>query len=342
VTDAEERRVRIAVDGMGGDNAPVAVVQGVLQALEDIPDLEIVLVGAPERMAAPQRTRLSVVAAADVIGMNEHPAQAVRAKPEASIPIAVRLVKEGKADAVVSAGNTGAMMASSLLILGRIRGVPRPAIATVLPTLGRPVVALDVGATADCKPEHLLAFARMGTAYARTVFGVGEPDVGLLNIGEEPEKGSALARETHELLAASELRFVGNVEGSHVLDGKLDVLVTDGFTGNVALKLMEGTAENLVGQLKDAFMSSPRGRVAGLLAKPLLHGILRRMDYQEYGGAPLLGVSGVSVIAHGRSKARAITTAVSLTHKAVAGDLIGRITEAMAQPSGTPAPGAVE
>jgi phosphate acyltransferase len=330
VTDAEERRVRIALDGMGGDKAPAEVVLGAAQALQAIPDLEILLVGDPDRMGAPSHPRLSVVETRDVIGMNEHPAQAVRAKPQASIPLAVRLVKDGRADAVVSAGNTGAMMAASLLILGRIRGVARPAIATVLPTLGRPMVALDVGATADCTPEHLLAFARMGDAYARVVFGTTDPGIGLLNIGEEAEKGNELAREAHGLLAASGLRFLGNVEGSHLLDGDVDVLVTDGFTGNVTLKVLEGTAENLIGQLKDAFMSSPRGKLAGMLAKPALHGLLRRMDYQEYGGAPLLGVSGVSVIAHGRSGARAIATALQGTHRAVAGRLIERIGEAMA------------
>lgn len=322
--------MRIALDGMGGDGAPVEVVSGAIRALDELSGLEVLLVGDPGRMGAPDRPGLVIHPATDVIGMDEHPAQAVRAKPDASIPTAVRLVKEGAADAVVSAGNTGAMMASSLLILGRVAGVKRPAIATVIPTRGRPLVCVDMGATADCKPEHLLQFAHMGVAYAEAVLDVERPTVALLNIGGEPEKGSVLAQETHALLAADErLRFVGNVEGNHLLDGDLDVMVTDGFTGNVVLKVLEGTAESLFAQVKNAFMSSARGRLAGQLARPLLHGLKKRLDYEEYGGAPLLGVTGVSIISHGRSSARAIAAAVGAAKRAVDGGLTQRIAHVM-------------
>lgn len=324
--------MRIALDGMGGDHAPAEVIQGALEALESLPDAEILLVGDPARVGVAAHPRLRVVEAADVIGMEEHPAQSVRGKPDASIPVAVRLVAQGRADAVVSAGNTGAMMAASLLVLGRLASVQRPAIATVIPTRGRPLVSLDMGATADCKPEHLSQFAHMGVAYAETVMGVADPVVGLLNIGTEAEKGSTLAREAHALLASdARLRFAGNVEGQHLLDGDLDVLVTDGFTGNVVLKVLEGTAESLFYELKDVFTSSPRGRAAGALARPLLADVRRRLDYQEYGGAPLLGVGGLSIIAHGRSRARAIAAAVSAAHRAVAGSLIRRISESLAE-----------
>ena len=333
--------MRIALDGMGGDGAPAEVVSGALRALDELSGLEILLVGDPVRMGAPDRPGLVIHPATDVIGMDEHPAQAVRAKPDASIPAAVRLVKEGVADAVVSAGNTGAMMASSLLILGRIAGVKRPAIATIIPTRGRPVVCVDMGATADCKPEHLLQFAHMGVAYAETVLGVEGPTVGLLNIGSEPEKGSVLAQEAHALMAGDgRLRFAGNIEGNHLLDGDLDVMVTDGFTGNVVLKVLEGTAESLFAQLKATFMSSARGRLAGQLAKPLLHGLKKRLDYEEYGGAPLLGVSGVSIISHGRSSARGIAAAVGAAKRAVDGGLTAKIAGAMEAEEPSPEAGA--
>lgn len=324
-----ERPVRIALDGMGGDHAPAAVASGALLALDELPSVEIVLVGDPARMDAPSRDRLTVHAASQVISMDEHPAQAVRGKRDASIPVAVRLVKEGQADAAVSAGNTGALMAASLLTLGRIKGVSRPAIATILPTRGKPLVALDMGATADCKPEHLLAFARMGAAYSEIVLGVASPRVALLNIGGEAAKGSELTRAAHAMLAASELDFAGNVEGNHLLDGELDVMVTDGFTGNIVLKVLEGTSETLLAEIKRAFMSSARGKLAGVLAQPLVASIKSQLDYEKYGGAPLMGVCGVSIVAHGRSSARAIANAVGVAARCVEGGLIERIARAM-------------
>lgn len=325
-----DRPVRIALDGMGGDLAPAATVLGALEALEVLPDAHILLVGDSELMDVPPHKRLSVVKTSEVIGMDEHPAQAVRAKPGASIPMAVRLVKEGAANAVVSAGNTGAVMAASLLILGRQRGVGRPAIATVIPTRGRPLVSLDMGATADCKAEHLLQFAHMGAAYAQVVLGVEEPRVGLLNIGEEAEKGSTLAQEAHALMVNEEaLHFAGNVEGQHLLHGDLDVLVTDGFTGNVVLKVLEGAAESLFSQLRLELQADVRGRAAGLLARPALVRLKRRLDYEEHGGAPLLGVAGVSVIAHGRSSARAIARACAAAYRAAKGSLTERIARAL-------------
>ena len=321
--------MRIALDGMGGDKAPAEIVSGAQMALDRLGGLEIVLVGDPERMRVPQRPGLTVRPVSEVIGMDEHPAQAVRGKPDASIPVGVKLVKDGDADAFVSAGNTGAMMAASFLTLGRLAGVQRPAISAVIPTRGRPLIALDMGATADCRPEHLLQFAHMGGAYAEVVLGVKRPRVGLLNIGAEPEKGSVLAQEAHELIAASGLDFAGNLEGNHLLDGDIDVLVTDGFTGNVVLKVLEGTAESLFAEIKQEFMRTTRGKAAGMLARPLLRDLKRRLDYEEYGGAPLLGVQGVSIIAHGRSGARAIANAVGAAYRAVDGALTERIAGAL-------------
>jgi phosphate acyltransferase len=329
----EGRRARVCVDAMGGDYAPREVLEGVARALEADPVLEIVLTG-PEDVIIPfaaDHERVTPHPTTQVILMDEHPASAVRSKGDSSIVVGCRLVREGHADAFFSAGSTGACMAAATLVMGRITGVARPAIATIVPTPTTPAVLLDVGANADCKPEHLVAFAHMGIAYAQTVLALSEPAVGLLNIGEEPTKGSALAIEAHSLMHASVPGFSGNVEGSEVLSGAVDVIVTDGFTGNVVLKLLEGTSSALLGQVKEAMTSSFVRRMAAGVLAPSLRSMKARLDPETYGGAPLLGVKGVCIIGHGSSQARAVTAGVGVAAQAVRGGLTERIASAVGQ-----------
>ena len=262
--------------------------------------------------------------------MGDHPATAVRSK-KSSIVVGARLVWDDRAQGFFSAGSTGAAMAAATLIMGRIKGVQRPAIATALPTVGPPVVLLDVGANADCRPEHLLQFAYMGAAYASTVLGRLNPSVALLNIGEEPTKGSQLALEAHELIAESVPAFVGNIEGRAILDGKVDVIVTDGFTGNVALKLLEGSSRVLLGQVRDAMTSSGWRKLLAAGLKPSLGRLRDRLDPDQYGGAPLLGVNGVCIIGHGSSNATAVANALRVAAQAARGDLTGQIREAVGE-----------
>lgn len=326
----EGRTVRVCVDAVGGDLAPEAVLSGVEIALGADSQLEVVLVG-PEAIVAPfadARERVQARAASQTIEMDDHPATAIRSKKDSSIMVGCALVRDGEADAFFSAGSTGACMAVATLVMGRIAGVARPAIATVLPTVTTPTILLDVGANADCKPEHLLVFAHMGRAYAQAVLSIDEPAIGLLNIGEEPTKGSALAVAGHALMEGSVPGFAGNVEGRDVLVGAVDVIVTDGFTGNVALKMLEGTAEVLLGQVKDALTSTTLARVvAGLVAGPL-RDLKDRLDPDTYGGAPLLGVRGVCIIGHGSSGSDAIAAGIGVAAQAVRGGLTERIADA--------------
>ncbi len=269
----ESRLITVAVDAVGGDFAPDEVLSGVAMALANDAGLKIVVLGPEtsfEPFASTRADRVTAVATTDDIGMDEHPATAVRSKKDSSIVVGCRLVKERQADAFFSAGSTGAAMAAATLVMGRITGVHRPAIATVLPTAGAPAVLLDVGANADCKPEYLLQFAHMGAAYAEIVLGAVHPKVALLNIGEEPTKGSQLAREAHALMAQNVRGFIGNLEGRDVLAGVADVIVTDGFTGNVALKMLEGTSKILLGQVKDAMTSRTVNKAAAAVLKPAL------------------------------------------------------------------------
>jgi glycerol-3-phosphate acyltransferase PlsX len=261
--------------------------------------------------------------------MDEHPATAVRTKKDSSIVRGCRLVREGEADGFFSAGSTGAAMAAATLIMGRIKGVQRPAIATVLPSVGEPTVLLDAGANADCKPEHLVQFAHMGVAYAATVLEKARPRVALLNIGEEPSKGSQLAQEAHALMAEQVPGFIGNVEGRDLLTGFADVVVTDGFTGNVALKLLEGTSKVLMGQVKDAMTSSAVRKAAASVLAPALRELKAQLDPDAYGGAPLLGVAGVCIIGHGSSNATAVKNAIEVAARAIQGDLTGRVADAV-------------
>ena len=251
----------------------------------------------------------------------------MRGKPGSSLVASVRAVAAGEADAVVSAGNTGAMLAAGLLELRRLPGVMRPAIAVPIPTERGPSVLIDAGANADARPEHLLQFATMGAVFAEDILGIANPEVRLLSIGEEPEKGNALALEAHALLAGSDLRFAGNVESRDLLEGAADVVVTDGFTGNVSLKLMEGTIKTLLDALRDEIEATPRGKLGGLLVRPAARALRRRLDPDTYGGAYLLGLRGLVVIAHGNSGRRAVANAIALAARGVEHDVVERLAE---------------
>ena len=319
-----QRLVTVCVDAMGGDHAPDAILGGIAPALDSDPALRVLVTG-PEGVVGPFAAALSgrvdAVATTEVIGMGEHPAQAVRAKRDSSMVVGCRLVRDGRADAFFSAGSTGAAMAAATLVMGRIPGVTRPAIATVLPTTGTPLVLLDAGANADCRAENLLQFGHMGAAYANVVLGVNAPRVALLNIGEEPTKGSLLALEAHGLLADTMPGFIGNIEPNHLLDGAADVVVTDGFTGNVVLKLLEGASRTLLGQVRDAMLATALTKAAGAIVTPRLTELKARMDPETYGGAPLLGVDGVCIIGHGSSTSRAVEAALAVAARAVRGGL---------------------
>ncbi|MHB1340255.1 MAG: phosphate acyltransferase PlsX [Coriobacteriia bacterium] len=323
--------VIVAVDAMGGDNAPDVVLAGIDAALAADPSLSVVITG-PGQVVTPfasSRGRVRAVVTSEVIDMAEHPANAVRAKKDSSIVVGCRLVKDGEAHGFFSAGSTGACMAAATLVMGRIRGVLRPAIATVIPTGERPCVLLDIGANADCKPEYLVQFAHMGAAYAQVVLGRETPSVGLLNIGEEPTKGSQLALEAHGLMAGQVSGFAGNVEGRDIPAGTVDVVVTDGFTGNVALKLLEGLASNLFREIKAAMTSTPLRSLAAAVLKGSLLELKERMNPETYGGAPLLGVNGVCIIGHGSSSARAVAAGISVATRAVRGGLNAKIATAV-------------
>jgi phosphate acyltransferase len=311
---------RVAVDAMGGDRAPEEIVAGALEASS--PEIQPILFGP----AGLDTGGLELVETTQVIGMDEKPAEAARAKPNSSLVAACRAVGEGKAEAVLSAGNTGAMLAACFLELRRLPGVARPAIAVVIPTKRGPSVLLDSGANADARPEHLHQFAHMGAVFAEDVLEVRDPDVRLLSIGEEPEKGNQLTLETHALLATDEsLNFGGNTESRDLLVGAADVVVCDGFTGNVVLKLMEGTILTVLEELRAEIVSSRRGRIGGLLVRPAARGLRQRLDPETYGGAYLLGLRGLAVIAHGNSSRRAIANAIRLAARGVEHDVVGRL-----------------
>src|SRR5579864_8346521 len=318
---------RIAVDAMGGDRGPDEVVAGALAALG--PGIEPILFGD----ASIDARGLELSATTDVVEMDEKPAEAVRAKPDSSLVASVRAVAEGKADAVVSPGNTGAMLAAGLLELRRIPGVMRPAIAVPIPGRRGPSVLLDCGANADARPEHLLQFATMGSVFAEEILGVTNPEVRLLSIGEEPEKGNQLTLEAHALLAESDLNFAGNCEGRDVLAGAADVVVTDGFTGNVTLKLLEGTITTLLDAFREEIAANSRGTVGGLLIRPAARRLRKRLDPDTYGGAYLLGLRGLAVIAHGNSSRTAIANAIRLAARGVEHDVVGRLGSRLAQPA---------
>ena len=318
---------RIAVDAMGGDRGPAEVVAGALEAAGD--GLTPILYGLPEI----DTKGLELVETAGVIEMDDKPAEAVRAKPDSSLVASVRAVAEGDADAVVSAGNTGAVLAAGLLELRRIPGVIRPAIAVPIPARRGPSVLIDAGANADARPEHLLQFATMGAVFAEEMLDIDRPEVRLLSIGEEPEKGNQLTLEAHALLAESDLNFAGNCEGRDILAGASDVVVTDGFTGNVTLKLLEGTITTLLDAFREEIAANSRGTIGGLLIRPAARRLRKRLDPDTYGGAYLLGLRGLAVIAHGNSSHVAIANAIRLAARGVEHEVVGRLGSRLAQPA---------
>jgi phosphate acyltransferase len=317
---------RIAVDAMGGDRGPDEVVAGALEARDG--GLTPVLYGS----AGTEAHGLELNETTSVIDMHEKPADAVRSKPDSSLVAAVRAVAAGHADAVVSAGNTGAMLAAGLLELRRIPGVMRPAIAVPIPAQRGPSVLIDAGANADARAEHLLQFATMGAVFAEEMLGISDPEVRLLSIGEEPEKGNQLTLEAHALLAASDLNFAGNCEGRDLLVGAADVVVTDGFTGNVALKVTEGTIRSVLDAFRAEIGASARGKLGGLLIRPAARRLRRRLDPDTYGGAYLLGLRGLAVVAHGNSSRTAIANAVRLAARGVERDVVGALAARLPQP----------
>jgi phosphate acyltransferase len=315
---------------MGTDAAPASEIAGALQAIQDRDDLTLILVGDEAKIrrgldkhAHVPENRLEILHAPDRIHPSDAPATAVRRRPQSSIVKGIRLQKEGTADAFISAGSTGAVMAASLILLRPLPGVARPAIGTLLPTAGRPTLMLDAGANVDCKPQHLLQFAQLGSIYGQDLMGVERPRVALLNIGEEPEKGNELAVETHQLLRDSDLNFVGNVEGRDIIQGACDVLVCDGFVGNVLLKFYESVAEFIIGLL-----SQEMERVGADLDLPE---VFRVLDYSEYGGAPLLGVNGVTIICHGSSPPKAIRNGIEVAAQAVDSRMVDHIAGELAE-----------
>jgi glycerol-3-phosphate acyltransferase PlsX len=325
----------IAVDAMGGDKAPDEIVEGARRAAAEL-GVPIVLVGRPEELG--DAGGLEVIAASEVIGMDADAARSVRTMKDSSLVRAAEAVRDGKASAMVSAGNTGATMGSALLRMGRIKGVKRPAIATPIPVpaADTPTVLLDAGANAECKPEWLVQFAQMGAVYARDRYGIDQPRIGLLSIGEEPTKGNTLVKETHQLLAAGDwaastgATFVGNVEGRDIMSEVADVVVTDGFTGNVTLKTLEGGMRALVAALLSAFDADDATRAAAGTLLPALAPLYERLDPESTGGAMLLGVDGVCIISHGSSSARAIVNAVRVASEMVTGNVVGHLTAAVA------------
>ena len=309
--------MRIALDAMGGDLGPSVNVRGAVEACKEWSDLEVILVGNRAKLMEELKSfklnsnsRLNVHHADEIVGMEESPVEACRSKPDSSIMVCAKLVAEGKADGLVSAGNSGATMTASLLHLRRLEGISRPAIATVLPTLNGHCVMLDMGANMDCKPKHLLQFAVMGSVYFQAMFKKQSPTIGLLSIGEEEGKGNELTLETHMLLKNSGLNYIGNIEGRDIPMGKADVIVCDGFVGNVVLKFGEGLAEAIIKLMKKEMMGHPVAMLGGLLVKSVLRKIKKKVDPAEYGGAPLLGVQGISIVSHGGSNDFAIKNAL--------------------------------
>ncbi len=315
-------RIRVAVDAMGGDRAPEEIVAGAVEARSDT--VEPVLFGRREELE-PLAQGLEIVHADDVVAMDEKPSDAAREKRASSMFAACRAVGEGSAQAVVSAGNTGAMLAAGLLEIRRLPDVHRPAIAVPLPSIGGTSVLIDAGANADARPEHLVQFGHMGSVFAEEILAIPKPTVALLSIGEEPEKGNRLVRETHPLLETSRLDFVGNVESRELLAHAADVVVCDGFTGNMALKLMEGTIKTLLDEFRKEIEESARGKLGGLLIRPAARGLRRRLDPDTYGGAYLLGLRGLVVIAHGSSSRTAIANAITLGAQGAAGKVVERV-----------------
>ena len=331
--------MRIVVDAMGGDHAPEVVLEGVQAYLQD-GAADIVLVGQEDKVNPLMDKypfppgRVQFRHASQVIEMDEHPAEAVKAKKDSSMVVGMEMIRSGEANGFMSAGNSGGVLAAALFHLGRIPGIKRPALSTIFPTAKGLSFILDIGANTDCKAVYFQQFGLMGSIYAERVLGIHDPKIAILSNGEEPGKGSMLVQEAFELLKDSGLNFIGNVEGKDVPAGMADVVVTDGFTGNVLIKSAEGVAALILEVLGDEIRSRKVAMLGALLAKPAFRAVKRRLDYAEYGGAPLLGVRGVAIIAHGRSNAKAICNAIRVAERAVENKVIEHIRQGIAERTG--------
>ncbi|MCS7225245.1 MAG: phosphate acyltransferase PlsX [Armatimonadetes bacterium] len=329
-------RVRVLVDLMGADREPQVLAAGAFDAAQRHPDLLISLLTTPEfqnGLTPPDsvKDRIRWIAAEQTITMEDQPLIAIRRKPNATLVTGMRLLAAGEADAFVSAGNTGAAVAAATVYLGCLPPITRPALGIVLPRKAGQVLLLDVGANVDCKPEHFLQFAVMGSCYLRAVFGIPQPSVALLNIGEEAVKGSASAKEAYHLLQSAPIRFVGNIEGRDIFNGNVDVVVTDGFVGNIVLKSAEGVGFFLWQEIRKMFQSHLIGKVASLFLSPLFQKLSRRLDWREYGGAPLLGVRGLCIIAHGSSDSKAFSRAITAARQNVLRKTVPLVEESLRQ-----------
>lgn len=331
--------MKIAIDAMGGDNAPEAIVLGCLQALKEFDDIELTLFGRQEIIQSiigneqAEASRLAIIDCKDVITSGEHPVSAIKTKKDASMVRGLTALSEGQYDIFISAGNTGAVLAGGILIVRRMKGIKRPALAPMLPTkTGKGVLLIDCGANVDCRPEHLTQFALMGSAYMKNVMHVQDPAIGLVNNGAEAEKGNELTKACYELFETLPIHFAGNCEARDALSGNFDVIVCDGFVGNVILKLTEGVAEALSFMLKEEFQLNLRSKIGAVISMPALKRFKSKMDYTDYGGAPLLGVSKGIIKAHGSSNAKAFKSAIRQARNFVNGqviDVIGKIAEQM-------------
>ncbi len=324
--------MRLAVDAMGGDNAPREIVLGAMKAIEKYNDIHIVLVGDENKIREhlTNEERIEILHTEEVILGTDEPVRAVRRKKTASMVLAAQQVADGNADACISAGNTGALMAAGLFVVGRIDGIERPALAPTLPTIGgEGFLLLDVGANADAKPEHLVQYAIMGSIYSEKARGITNPRVGLLNIGTEEKKGNELVRNTYELLKEADINFIGNVESRDLLEGAADVVVADGFTGNMVLKTIEGTAMSVFKMLKTALTSNFKSKMAAAVLKPNLTVLKNKMDYTEYGGAGLFGLKAPVIKAHGSSDANAVFNSIRQAREMVEKDVSGTIKTAI-------------
>ncbi|MGW8287587.1 MAG: phosphate acyltransferase PlsX [Desulfobulbales bacterium] len=328
--------MRIALDAMGGELGPEEMVTGAIQAVEES-DLDVALIGEQAILNSViqklglSSSRLEVIHASETISMDESPFEAIRKKKDSSITIAFEQVKNGKADAVVSAGNSGATMASAIRSLGRLESISRPGIASIFPTLKKPLVMMDVGANVDCRPQHLYQFGVMGAAFSNNLFQINKPSIGLLSIGEEGGKGNVLVKSAHELFRKSTLNFIGNVEGRDIFQGDVDVIVCDGFVGNVCLKVSEGLAEAIISMLRTEISESFMAKMGYLLAQRAFNNFRKKVDYAEYGGAPLLGVNGTGIICHGRSNAKAIKNAIKVAAEMIRSKVNDYIIQLLAE-----------
>jgi len=333
--------LRIALDAMGGERGPEEMVAGAIQAVEES-DLNVTLIGDENilnRVLQNQSSvssRLQIVHASQVVSMDESPFEAIRKKKDSSISRAFEQLKNGEVDGVVSAGNSGATMASAIKSLGRLENILRPGIASIFPTLKKPLVMMDVGANVDCRPQHLFQFGVMGAAFSDNLFEIEKPSIGLLSIGEEGGKGNVLVKSAHELFRKSSLNFIGNVEGRDIFQGDVDVIVCDGFVGNVCLKVSEGLAEAIISMLRTEMSKSFMAKIGYLLARKAFGNFGKRVDYAEYGGAPLLGINGTGIVCHGRSNAKAIKNAIKVAAEMVRNKVNVHIVQILSESNPVP------